>query len=52
MNLTMGSVYTASIIGTKVCGAYYWIIQVVFVGLCVAMTYLAIKLNTKEYYLR
>lgn len=48
----MGSVFFPSIIGTRVCYSYYWIIQLVFLAVCVGMTYVAIILNRKEYLLR
>jgi hypothetical protein len=48
MNLSMGSTSTPSILGTKLCGIYYWAIQVLYLALCGCVTVYAVKLNQKE----
>lgn len=48
----MGSSSMSSIIGTKLCGGYYWTIQVTFLLLCALMTKLALTINQREFRLR
>jgi hypothetical protein len=45
MNVAMGSKTSPSIIGTKICGYFYWGIQAFFLIFCFSLTYYAIKLN-------
>ena len=45
MNLMLGSSDFNSIVGIKECDLWYWLIQVVFVIICVISTVIAIQLN-------
>ena len=44
MNLFMGSSSQESIIGIEKCGAAYWIIQIIFILLCIPCTFLAVRM--------
>lgn len=45
MNLLIGSKSAPSIIGLAKCSPWYWIIQVVFILLCIYFTWLAVGMN-------
>lgn len=48
MNLMLGSSKFKSIAGIQKCSVWYWLVQLVFVMICVVVTWLSIKLNRKE----
>jgi len=52
MNLAMGSKSKPSIVGTKLCGFWYWFYQVIFVIMCVLITWFVVRLNRREQELR
>jgi uncharacterized membrane protein YfcA len=52
MNLAMGSKSKDSIIGIQLCSAWFWIIQLVFIGICVLITWYAVRMNKREQELR
>ena len=48
MNLMMGSTTMDSIVGIKKCAAGYWIVQGVFVIICIICTVIAVKLARRD----
>ena len=48
MNFMMGSSSKESIVGIKKCEGGYWIIQVVFILICVGATFLSVKLAKRD----
>ena len=44
MNLAMGSKNVDSIFGIKKCAAWYWIVQGIFVSICIVCTIIAVKM--------
>ena len=52
MNLMLGSSDFDSIVGIKECSVWYWLVQVVFVIICVIATIVAIQINRSEQHLK
>ena len=48
MNLMLGSSKFKSIAGIQKCSIWYWLVQLVFVIICVVVTWFSIMLNRKE----
>ena len=48
MNLMLGSSKFKSIAGIQKCSIWYWLVQLVFVIICVVVTWFSIMLNRRE----